>query len=683
MALTITEQLEPQKREERLRKEASEKAEAEYKKQVKVYEEQKAVEETYGKEVTAYRAAKQVVLGGKPPEPGRTPVGYHRWLKKLQSAGVGRQVVPRGERPMVTTVEPGKRGYVGAVLVKPEPTPLKKTLIEEPTPFEKTKLGRAIAERKKTMIPPEPTVTPFKPPAWGVEYTPIGIPKLPGIKRAEYEISKRTERIYQREPKGIFREIKAIPLGVVAYGTGIIGAVARPTETVKGIKYTITHPLEVGAEVGRKISAEPGFVTGEVTGMYLTGKAISYPIRRYAVAKQLKTEVGKLPVSKQIQFKRLMAETKKITIQPKVKELKFGEVQYLPKKGAPAVSGFVKRKPIVIGGRVAEHAQLYAKPLAMPHDIDIYVRGLAQQFKSERYAGQLARQLTKAGVKRVSMPKPATITIAGKKAIEFHPYKTYLRPNIEQVMPKWKPAAFGITKTPSGVKVLKQQVQWRRMIVRGFLEKPEALARATRIKESMLRVGGLRKPRKAPKISPPIIQKHLRIPKPPIKPSTIIRRGRKITYPTYKPYPSYKPYIPFAVSIPYKPYKPTKAKKIISYKPYKPSKIITPYVPAKVSYPSIYPPRRKAPYKPYKPYKPYAPSVYFFPSPKYPGKVKELKYPFERRAKPKKKFIKVRQPQAYQPTLAAGILGIKAKKPKPILGKFKFGYLPGIRPLIK
>jgi len=75
------------------------------------------------------------------------------------------------------------------------------------------------------------------------------------------------------------------------------------------------------------------------------------------------------------------------------------------------------------------------------------------------------------------------------------------------------------------------------------------------------------------------------------------------------------------------------------------------------------------------------------PTPRPPSKrampllIKDL---FEKRLKVPKRFKKIRQPTAYQPSLTAAILGIKVpKKPKPIFGKLELGFLPGIRPMVR
>lgn len=217
----------------------------------------------------------------------------------------------------------------------------------------------------------------------------------------------------------------------------------------------------------------------------------AYGVRRYESIAELKQmEAGLMPHEKLL-FQSQLKEAKAYSgIQPKVKELNFEEIEYIPPKAAPIMSEFIQKRKgsLIVGGSVAEQTQLYVEPLAKPHDVDFYVKGLAEGYKSSKYTKQLAKALELGGIERVSIPPnlPTQITISGKKAIEFHPYKEYLRSNIEQVLPWYKTANWGITKTPSGVKIPKQSVQWQRMLIRGYFEKPEAIARAFRIKGSMM-----------------------------------------------------------------------------------------------------------------------------------------------------------------------------------------------------
>jgi len=65
----------------------------------------------------------------------------------------------------------------------------------------------------------------------------------------------------------------------------------------------------------------------------------------------------------------------------------------------------------------------------------------------------------------------------------------------------------------------------------------------------------------------------------------------------------------------------------------------------------------------------------------FPAKPKQIfPSPSKRRRPPTSVFLRP-QPQAFQPSLTASILKIRGKKPRPLLGKFKFGYTPSLRPL--
>jgi len=290
--------------------------------------------------------------------------------------------------------------------------------------------------------------------------------------------------------------------GKVSKALGVTEAIsAYPTTTAlvgKGVRYGIGGVY--GASVAGRLALAPDIyaragVAGEIFSTELLPMAVgwkmgAYGVRRYEARAELKEMATELSARERVLFEKQMAEaTAFAKVKPEVKEISLREVEYIPRKAEEPIMKFLraKRRELVVGGRVAEYAQIYPKPEQLAHDIDIYLRGARARVGARIYTQELAQQLRMAGVERVSIPKgKSEITIAGKKAIEIHPYKEYLRYNIEQVLPWYKPAKMAITTTPSGIKVLELPVQWKRMIVRGYFEKGEALARARVIRKSMI-----------------------------------------------------------------------------------------------------------------------------------------------------------------------------------------------------
>lgn len=380
----------------------------------------------------------------------------------------------------------------------------------------------------------------------------------------------------------------------------------------KGVRYGMGGAY--GASVVGRIGVTPGFYekfakAGEIVSTELLPMGVgwrigAYGVRRYEASTQLKEWAGKLPSEKKVMFEKQIIEAKAYGgIEPSVKEISLGKMEYIPKKAEKSILDFLKRRKrdVIVGGRVAEYTQVYPTPKVMGHDIDIYLKGVLPKARARFYTKELARELRMAGVEKVSIPPkhPTQITIAGKKAIELHPYKEYLRYNIEQVLPWYKPAGMGITKTPSGIKVMKLPVQWKRMIVRGYFEKAEALERAKVIRKSLIETERIQKGEKFPQLfsfgeftilSPK--GKGLKRPKIDIiSGGGISYKPRKtVDYPSYKPkikvsfYPTYKPSKDF-FGVPYKP--------ITKKKP-------TPYLPIKAPY-KPKPSKRVPPYTPYKP----------------------------------------------------------------------------------
>lgn len=209
---------------------------------------------------------------------------------------------------------------------------------------------------------------------------------------------------------------------------------------------------------------------------------------------QLMKEIKKLPKSKQETILREFERIKRIEKEAEVpvREIELKAVEKLSPKAADVVTKFVREKDIIVGGSVAERAQVVGIKKRKPSDVDIY------STKPIKHAEKLATQLKKEGVERVSLIKrplkqKAEITIGGEKAIEFHT-KTFLYQNIAAVSGFFYPRTAAITKTPAGVKILKLAPQAKRMLVRGTVPseaipslRPEYLRRYRTIRKSLYR----------------------------------------------------------------------------------------------------------------------------------------------------------------------------------------------------
>jgi hypothetical protein len=89
--------------------------------------------------------------------------------------------------------------------------------------------------------------------------------------------------------------VGAYAFGVVKYPIELGKMVVHPIRTIKGIKYTVTHPFETGYEFRRRLKYEAPIVAGEVTAMvgvgYVAPKVIK-GISKKVVAKRAKVTIA-------------------------------------------------------------------------------------------------------------------------------------------------------------------------------------------------------------------------------------------------------------------------------------------------------------------------------------------------------------------------------------------------------
>lgn len=238
------------------------------------------------------------------------------------------------------------------------------------------------------------------------------------------------------------------------------------------IKYGL--PAAYTYSVGKRVLAEPDWVSkgvksGEIFGtevlpMVAGYKAGTYTLRRMAATEELGIVKSKLSKSQLKTMEKQLAQAKELGFeQPKVKEISFKDIERLPKKAQKPLFEWLqaRKSEIIVGGSAGTRTQELVPSLRPPKDVDLFSRAGAPEI----YAKDLARTLGEAGVK-TTLKGSAIYTSAGK-AIEFHPYETSLKFNIEQVMPWYRTYRAGIVKTPSGISVLKLGSQAQMKVI-GF-----------------------------------------------------------------------------------------------------------------------------------------------------------------------------------------------------------------------
>jgi len=254
----------------------------------------------------------------------------------------------------------------------------------------------------------------------------------------------------------------------------------------KGVQYGLGGAY--GISVGARVYTTPGeykkwmeagkITTTEILPMTAGLKLGAYGVRRVGGKMELLKLERELKITKPEDYKiyvqkKILAK-EQIKIQPEIKELDLSRLKLLEEhQGAIApLEEYIKSQSrLITGGSIAQETQMLKSiKTKRPSDVDIYVKSLFREealaIKQAEKAGAILRE---AGVPKVTAKK-GKVKIAGEKLIEFHPYKTYLKYNIEQILPFYKTAGWGIVRTPSGAKVMKLSVQRMRKLVGGYLE---------------------------------------------------------------------------------------------------------------------------------------------------------------------------------------------------------------------
>jgi len=474
----------------------------------------------------------------------------------------------------------------------------------------------------------------------------------------QLEEAKRKAKEKQRYVPQVllgFAAGEAVVTGRIVYELGK-GIVTDPIETLFKAPYRLIAEEEERKRFFEEFGKHP---IGTIGGIWLGGKAIGVAARPIVRKVAFKRAVRKLPKAERAQFKKLWAEAQKIKksgLTPPVKEINLGEVERLPKKAVPVVEKFLLEEDIIVGGSTAHRTQGFK---FKPKDVDIYSDNPVST------ARKLANELKQKGIKRVSVIEKADsaqITIKGKGAFDIHT-KSYFYENIREVNPFLPFARLAVTRTPSGIRVMKLAYQAQREAVRvagvsvakGVIPRPEKLISFRAIQE---RFKALEKPKVVKKkpifkpefkiISPPsprVITPLVRKPPKVFKPSYPEYPAPKIlgvAYPAYPkppkyPYPSIVKY-PKLVSIPTIYPTPTKSSKIIyppAIPPAYPPIIPTKYPPA---IPPAYPPIIPTKYPPAIPPAYPKPPIYptYPPSFKIPPVTKPPKYLKKKVKRPEK-----------------------------------------------
>jgi len=184
-------------------------------------------------------------------------------------------------------------------LVRPVPTP------EKPEPEWKPR--KELVGKVEIEVPEKPEVLPTKekvipkPTMKEPKEVPLetfltgeikAAPKVPWYEKPS-ELARRLA--FKAEKKvGIPRvpyTVGAFALGAVSYPVELGKMIARPIKTVKGLAYTITHPMETGYEIGRRLKFETPIVAGEAAAMiglgYVTPK-IARKVTRKVITPKVK-----------------------------------------------------------------------------------------------------------------------------------------------------------------------------------------------------------------------------------------------------------------------------------------------------------------------------------------------------------------------------------------------------------
>ena len=276
--------------------------------------------------------------------------------------------------------------------------------------------------------------------------SPAIIAKLGGHARVVALLNKIPEKVKRRGAVAIQKAL----MGAYLSSVGLRVASAEEGKRAKKfgqILATEVAPFEIGTRVGIK------------------------GLLRKELQSEINESIKGMSKQRRIAFKEYMKQAETFgKYEPKAKNIKLNNIESIPNpKAQKVVRKFLKNSKgnVIVGGSVAQTGQI--KVTRKLGDMDLYI----ERGSISTQANNLARQLKRAGIKRVSSIR-GQVTIEGRKAIEIHKIDRLLA-NIEQVTPLWARARGYIIKTPEGIRIQRIGIQARRKVVASFAD-PKRLA---------------------------------------------------------------------------------------------------------------------------------------------------------------------------------------------------------------
>jgi len=467
---------------------------------------------------------------------------FERQQKEIITRDKGLRVVSPGEEVILSGREDIiARGRVSGVQFEPGFLDLPKRREKEEEPLIGVELFREKAEAQK-----ERQEEFFESP--GLQrITSLGVAISPGVEPSPFKFKEdfinplvqRDESIKLREREFTSKVIGSVVGGFAGFPITLGGTLALTGEKVKLTGEALTTP-EISKEriAGELFREAPKRVVTEfkelppeekvatalfvATAPFLGGGPIRRFIgKRVTRAKAIK-ELTPKELAKLERFELSVAELKGVRTNPK--KLDLVEVERLSPQAAKALEKVILRRKedLVVGGSVAQRTQIKGKS-RIPEDIDIFTSANKKQLLQE-----IATELKKGGVERVSVVRGKQITIGGKKAIEVKEL-SLLKQNIQKVQLPFQPFSSAVAKTPRGVRVLRLGAQAQRKVVGGFGLEQERI-RTKDISDLPAILKSLRKAKKASLAVRPTRQLRPFTPIKPIslkgEPSSLLRRRR-------------------------------------------------------------------------------------------------------------------------------------------------------------
>ena len=247
---------------------------------------------------------------------------------------------------------------------------------------------------------------------------------------------------------------KGFTRGISAKGGYGLAFGDTPEERAMGLtELGLGLGLEFGEYAGRRLRLQ-----------WDKGKVIKYSVEErskfeIAKAKGAKYKMKARPLIEQEKLRKYVREARDLwKFKPEVRELDLQGMDRISQNARKPTHDWLKanKGKLVVGGTAGTRTQVINPQSYTPHDMDIFtLRG-----SPENAARSLYNALRKAGVGGYELKGSKLIHLStGKEAIEFHSYDDFLKANIEQVAPWYQTSRAGITKTPSGIKVLSMRSQ--------------------------------------------------------------------------------------------------------------------------------------------------------------------------------------------------------------------------------